>query len=117
MLILPIKKQWFDMIVKGEKTEEYREIKPYYIARFRGAGLLDDGTPLVTSDKVVTIGLRNGYSKDSPTLVADVRLRFGYGKPEWGATENEFYFILRIVKRHKIVVGGEDFYRYQEDGL
>lgn len=30
MLILPIKKKWYDMILSGEKTEEYREIKPYY---------------------------------------------------------------------------------------
>ena len=27
MLTLPIKKQWFDMILSGEKKEEYREIK------------------------------------------------------------------------------------------
>lgn len=27
MLTLPIKKKWFDMIVSGEKAEEYREIK------------------------------------------------------------------------------------------
>lgn len=33
MLILPIKKQWFDMIASGEKKEEYREIKPYYTSR------------------------------------------------------------------------------------
>lgn len=28
-LTLTINKQWFDMVVSGEKTEEYREIKPY----------------------------------------------------------------------------------------
>ena len=31
MLTLPIKKKWFDMILSGEKKEEYREIKPYYV--------------------------------------------------------------------------------------
>ncbi len=35
MLTLQIKKKWFDMILSGEKKEEYREIKPYYITRFR----------------------------------------------------------------------------------
>ena len=34
MLTLPIKKKWFDMIKSGEKKEEYREIKPYYVSRF-----------------------------------------------------------------------------------
>lgn len=34
MLTLPIKKKWYDMILSGEKKEEYREIKPYYTTRF-----------------------------------------------------------------------------------
>lgn len=33
MLILPIKKQWFDMIRREEKKEEYRENKPYWTTR------------------------------------------------------------------------------------
>ena len=33
MLVLPIKKKWFDMIINGEKQEEYRELKPYYHKR------------------------------------------------------------------------------------
>ena len=33
ILTLTVSKQWFDMIVAGEKTEEYREIKPYWIKR------------------------------------------------------------------------------------
>ena len=35
MLILPIKKRWFDMILSGEKKEEYRDITPYYETRFK----------------------------------------------------------------------------------
>ena len=31
VLTLTVSKQWFDMISAGEKTEEYREIKPYWI--------------------------------------------------------------------------------------
>ena len=26
MLVLPIKKKWFDMILSGEKKEEYRDL-------------------------------------------------------------------------------------------
>lgn len=33
-LVLTIKKKWFDMILSGKKTEEYREIKPYWETRF-----------------------------------------------------------------------------------
>ena len=34
MLTLPIKRQWFDEILSGTKTIEYREIKPYWTSRF-----------------------------------------------------------------------------------
>lgn len=37
MLVLPIKKKWFDMIASGDKEEEYREIKPYWTSRFMKA--------------------------------------------------------------------------------
>lgn len=30
VLTLAVSKEWFDMIVSGEKNEEYREIKPYW---------------------------------------------------------------------------------------
>ena len=33
VLTLNVSKQWLDMIVAGEKTEEYLEIKPYWIKR------------------------------------------------------------------------------------
>lgn len=33
VLTLSVKKEWFDKIVSGEKTEEYREVKPYWVAR------------------------------------------------------------------------------------
>lgn len=32
-LKLTLKKEWFDMVLSGEKYEEYREIKPYWISR------------------------------------------------------------------------------------
>lgn len=35
MLVLPIKKKWFYMILTGEKREEYRDIKPYYTTRLK----------------------------------------------------------------------------------
>lgn len=33
VLSLTVSKQWFDMIAAGDKIEEYREIKPYWIKR------------------------------------------------------------------------------------
>ncbi len=33
ILHLVLKRRWYEMIERGEKTEEYREIKPYWTKR------------------------------------------------------------------------------------
>lgn len=33
ILALTVSKQWFDMIIAGKKTEEYREIKGFWMSR------------------------------------------------------------------------------------
>lgn len=35
MLTFNLKKEWFDKIKSGEKTHEYREVKPYWTKRFK----------------------------------------------------------------------------------
>ena len=37
MLIFNLKKEWFDKIKSGEKTHEYREVKPYWVTRIKNA--------------------------------------------------------------------------------
>lgn len=94
MLILPIKKKWFDMILSGEKKEEYREIKPYYKSRFQNAGMLDSFGRVTSSYGWVIF--RNGYSGDSPEIKAKCRLRIKTGRPEWGAEPGKTYYTLMI---------------------
>lgn len=92
MLILPIKKRWFDMIVSGEKKEEYRELKKYYHTRFKKIFGLN------YKDKTAEIIFRNGYSKVSPEIKCKCIFKGkGTGKPEWGAEEGKEYYILEIV--------------------
>ena len=38
MLTFPVKKEWYEKIKSGEKTIEYREVKPYWTKRFINAG-------------------------------------------------------------------------------
>lgn len=61
-----LKKQWFDKIVSGEKTVEYREYKPYWITRLAGAEVA------LAVDNNVTAIFRNGYKKDAPTVVKQI---------------------------------------------
>jgi hypothetical protein len=107
MLTLPIKKKWFDMILSGEKKEEYREIKPYYITRFRKlfryGYYFDEGKDShekrYSTDKKEII-FRNGYSESSPSFAAFCTLSIGAGRGEWGAEKGKEYFVLTI---HNII--------------
>jgi len=60
ILFLTIRKQWFDKIKDGIKTEEYREIKPYWDNR-----LLNPSNEFKEYD---IVRFRNGYKKDSPCI-------------------------------------------------
>ena len=46
MLIFPLKKEWYEKIKSGEKTIEYREVKPYWSKRFFGAFLFPRKTKM-----------------------------------------------------------------------
>lgn len=98
MLVLPIKKQWFDMIVSGKKKEEYREIKPYYDSRFRKY------MPRPTNFRNEYIAaeffivFRNGYQYNSPSVKCRCIVDIGIGKKEWGAEPNKEYYILEILE-------------------
>lgn len=125
MLTLPIRKKWFDMILSGEKKEEYREIKEYYETRFQnlfGAitihplyppdNFLDrsefellqgEAVPEeIRKDRVQEIIFRNGYSKNSEAIKARCRLWIGKGRPKWGAEQNKQYYILEILNVEKM---------------
>ena len=90
MIILPIKKKWFDMILSGEKKEEYRDIKPFYTKKFMREGLF--------YNRNAVIMFRNGYSNISPTFKALCALYIKEGKEEWGAIPEQKYYVLKIIK-------------------
>lgn len=48
VLTLVVSKEWFDMIAAGRKTEEYREIKPYWVRR-----MLDMSKAKVGADTII----------------------------------------------------------------
>ena len=82
MLILPIKKKWFDMIVSREKKEEYREIKPYYYSRFEKLTSKEINLNEYEGPTFEII-FRNGYSYKSPYVKCLCAVYKGYGRKEW----------------------------------
>lgn len=105
MLVLPIKAKWFEMIRRGEKKEEYREIKPYYTSRFERLFPYNIhknkiGELWYLGDRTMPqeIIFRNGYLNTSPQIKCLCKLKIGKGKVELGAIENKRYYILDIIE-------------------
>lgn len=112
MLTLTVKKKWFNMLISGEKREEYREIKSYYTKRFQKLVApyyldkdnfwdrmwLEECRLNWFSDKPFEVVFRNGYAPNAPSFVARVNLRIGEGNPEWGAEKDVEYYILNILE-------------------
>lgn len=84
ILYLPLKKEWYEMIECGVKTEEYREINAYWSSRLMFKSLTH-------------VKFSYGYTKRTMTFEIE-RITIGAGNPKWGAP-TEFVFIIKLGKR------------------
>ena len=125
-LDLVLKRKWYDMIDSGVKTEEYREIKPYWIKRlieernpshrdyyeritsirpefFCARSILlqyylEEGFVRYKGFDTVTFHL--GYTKNRPSMTFKIKdIVISRGNPEWGAEVGEYYFVIELGKR------------------
>lgn len=124
VLTLSVSKQWFDMLVSGEKKEEYREIKPYWVTRLYHDEFGKLPPPLVkelteclikcgdTFDfEIENNGMQvyqvpfshvlfiNGYGDDKPRVEKEIE-SITIGKPRKGWCPDEFldkeYFVIKL---------------------
>lgn len=114
-LHLVLKKKWFDMISSGEKTEEYREIKPYWEKRLLDYKSIESYIRNLAIRKYILnnpidackefprrfthVTFHNGYHKNAPSISLEIKgITLGYGKEEWGAPKNPV-FIIKLGRR------------------
>jgi len=74
------------MILSGEKTEEYREVKRYWIHRLCNEVEYETnwGDWNAIFNKFDTITFKNGYQKNAPEMVVEFKgIDIGEAKPEW----------------------------------
>jgi len=123
-LHLNLKKKWFDMILSGEKKEEYREIKTHYLSRlvdfktmhhhkkqgvFEESYCYPEDLPDLVSyyfkrneiqgNSFDTVTFSNGYAKDRPQFEIEFKgIEIREGSPEWGAICGIKYFVIKLGK-------------------
>lgn len=111
VLTLTVCKEWFDMIAAGEKTEEYRVIKPYWTSRLvnqnaeSGMVGFDEfgGYTAVIGEpeyKPFThVLFVNGYRKDSTRIEKEIE-SITIGKPKKGLCPDKWldtdFFIIKF---------------------
>ena len=100
-LHLPLKKQWYEMIESGVKTEEYREIKPYWTRRFIGMNQplfsFRNGYQQVNVKGYTHVEFSYGYT--NRTMTFEIKeITIGKGNPEWGAPKEDV-FIIKLGER------------------
>jgi len=114
-LHLVLKGKWFDMIDSGVKTEEYREIKQYWLKRLVGSWLWvgkDNGKLKHIEANFVNdwnikdfmtfdvVEFKHGYSKDARVMKFEMKsISIGTGNPDWGAEPGKEYFVIKLGKR------------------
>lgn len=109
-LDLVLKHKWYDMIACGEKKEEYRAIKPYWIKRLLYRFQNDECVvDYKESDNAIMMRCRwfgprhtlvrfhRGYTNTTMTFfIKDIEI--GVGNPHWGAPAEEV-FIIKLGER------------------
>lgn len=124
-LHLNLKKKWFDMILSGEKTEEYLEVKEYWINRFfqlphskkntftnspyyHFSRLKELNSNKETIDFLIKHKIikykqfdstifSNGMTHPIPRFEIELKsIEIGTGRTEWGAEPGKRYFVLKL---------------------
>ena len=110
-LRLSLKTKWFEMTKAGIKTEDYRELSPYWSKRF--------GTPISWAmeayiqpdfcdtdgvgytlnennyyENVMTLGYPKSTDTERILRLEHKGIEIRTGNPEWGAEPNKLYFAI-----------------------
>lgn len=108
VLHLTLKKKWFDMIDSGEKKEEYRDLKSYWVVRLLTDFNWDAGKNPIKLNKGSYCGksfnciqFANGYNNPKKINMECNGIEIGEGKPEWGAERGKKYFVIKLGNKIK----------------
>ena len=121
-LYLPVKAKWFEMTKTGIKTEDYREITPYWFKRlfdyydpetlmsgdiYEAIIEMQDGKCTIQELKdwagfepkrfdynILTLGYPKSTDTDRILKLEHKGIEIRTGKPEWGAEPGKLYFVI-----------------------
>lgn len=72
-LPLTINKKWFDKIASGEKKEEYREVKGYWVKRLTNQNNNGSVNGCTFYKHFRFVRFQNGYRKNAPWMIVEFK--------------------------------------------
>lgn len=110
VLELPLKKEWCEMIERGEKCEDYRDIRRFWISRLcfsakirrcrckSNCKMCIKGFSPFWGFQIYPythVRFRYGYTKRTMIYKID-EITIGRGNPNWGAPTDKDVFIIKF---------------------
>ena len=111
-LRLPLKKKWFEMTKAGIKTEDYREITPYWIKRLTSNFSFDINKYLLKLNEnkdvinkgsmeaksftknTMTLGCQKKIDTEKTISFKHKGIEIRTGNPDWSAEPDKLYFVI-----------------------
>jgi hypothetical protein len=112
-LRLSLKKKWFDMTNPNEKSEDYRELTPYWYSilclyngekrsqkfwEFAPLSSMDFDSSKVSFKKfefnIMTLGYPSNEDKERIKKFEHKGIEIRTGKEQWGSEPNKLYFVI-----------------------
>ncbi|MDR3026036.1 ASCH domain-containing protein [Chryseobacterium sp.] len=94
-LQLSLTKKWFEMTKAGIKTEDYRDITPYWFKRlYENKYQLDQKLKSFTQN-TMTLGYPSKDDKERILKLEHKGIEIREGNPEWGAEPGKVYFVIK----------------------
>lgn len=89
-ITLTLHKKWFDLILSGEKKEEYRQIKPYWVRRLIGNWQhYNEDSVFYRGDYPMPFGItkirfKNGYARNAREFTVEwLGIEVNEPNPKW----------------------------------
>lgn len=94
VLSLVLKGYWYNYIEKGDKREEYREIKPYWVK------ILCECSLTLKPKAFTIVEFRLGYSSDAPRMYWRIgEIKIGHPVSRWTYVPRKICFIIPLKER------------------
>jgi hypothetical protein len=103
-LTLPLKTKWFEMTKAGIKTEDYRELTPFWKSRLTDqkknwARPIEQWKFKKFDLNIMTLGYPKSTDTERVLKFEHAGIEIRTGNPEWGAEPGKLYFVIKHGKQ------------------